>query len=193
MSDIGRGFAEAGRLIWVVLLKVQRIVMLLTICISSGAIMAEVLMRYIFKTSLIGIEELAAYIAFWLYFIGSAYGTYERSHIKAELTHMLIKNPRHYAISRATTSFISVVLSGYAVVLAWRYSEWGIRRMEQSSATFLGSTYPVVYFQFSLLVGFTLMCFYFLVEFIQWLTPILKNEPVPQEMMSARKETESWI
>ena len=89
--------------------------------------MAEVLMRYIFKTSLIGIEELAAYIAFWLYFIGSAYGTYERSHIKAELTHMLIKNPRHYAISRATTSFISVVLSGYAVVLAWRYSEWGIR------------------------------------------------------------------
>jgi len=193
MSDLGRGFAEAGRLIWVVLLKVQRIVMLLTICISSGAIMAEVLMRYIFKTSLIGIEELAAYIAFWLYFIGSAYGTYERSHIKAELTHMLIKNPRHYAISRATTSFISVVLSGYAVVLAWRYSEWGIRRMEQSSATFLGSTYPVVYFQFSLLVGFTLMCFYFLVEFIQWLTPILKNEPVPQEMMSARKETESWI
>ena len=193
MSDIGRGFAEAGRLIWVVLLKVQRIVMLLTICISSGAIMAEVLMRYIFKTSLIGIEELAAYIAFWLYFIGSAYGTYERSHIKAELTHMLIKNQRHYAISRATTSFISVVLSGYAVVLAWRYSEWGIRRMEQSSATFLGSTYPVVYFQFSLLVGFTLMCFYFLVEFIQWLTPILKNEPVPQEMMSARKETESWI
>lgn len=193
MSDLGRGFAEAGRLIWVVLLKVQRIVMLLTICISSGAIMAEVLMRYIFKTSLIGIEELAAYIAFWLYFIGSAYGTYERSHIKAELTHMLIKNPRHYAISRATTSFISVVLSGYAVVLAWRYSEWGIRRMEQSSATFLGSTYPVVYFQFSLLVGFTLMCFYFLVEFIQWLTPILKNESVPQEMMSARKETESWI
>ena len=193
MSDLGRGFAEAGRLIWVVLLKVQRIVMLLTICISSSAIMAEVLMRYIFKTSLIGIEELAAYIAFWLYFIGSAYGTYERSHIKAELTHMLIKNPRHYAISRATTSFISVVLSGYAVVLAWRYSEWGIRRMEQSSATFLGSTYPVVYFQFSLLVGFTLMCFYFLVEFIQWLTPILKNEPVPQEMMSARKETESWI
>jgi len=193
MSDLGRGFAEAGRLIWVVLLKVQRIVMLLTICISSGAIMAEVLMRYIFKTSLIGIEELAAYIAFWLYFIGSAYGTYERSHIKAELTHMLIKNQRHYAISRATTSFISVVLSGYAVVLAWRYSEWGIRRMEQSSATFLGSTYPVVYFQFSLLIGFTLMCFYFLVEFIQWLTPILKNKPVPQEMMSARKETESWI
>lgn len=193
MSDLGRGFAEAGRLIWLVLLKVQRIVMLLTICISSGAIMAEVLMRYIFKTSLIGIEELAAYIAFWLYFIGSAYGTYERSHIKAELTHMLIKNQRHYAISRATTSFISVVLSGYAVVLAWRYSEWGIRRMEQSSATFLGSTYPVVYFQFSLLIGFTLMCFYFLVEFIQWLTPILKNKPVPQEMMSARKETESWI
>jgi len=193
MSDLGRGFAATGRFIWDMLLKMQRIVMLLTICISTSAIMAEVLMRYIFKTSIVGIEELAAYIAFWLYFIGASYGTYERSHIKAELTHMLIKNPKYYAISRAVTSFISFALSGYAVILAYHYAEWGIRRMEQSSATFLGSTYPVVYFQFSLLVGFTLMCFYFLVEFLQWITPILKNEPVPSEMMSSRKETESWI
>ncbi len=193
MSDLGREFALTGRFIWDMLLKVQRIVMLLTICISMSAIMAEVVMRYIFKTSIVGIEELAAYVAFWLYFIGSSYGTYERSHIKAELTHMFIKNPRHYAISRAVTSFISVALSCYAVILAYRYSEWGIRRMEHSSATFLGSTYPVVYFQFSLLVGFALMCFYFFVEFLQWITPILKNEPVPEEMMSARKETESWI
>ena len=193
MSDLGRGFAATGRFIWEMLLKVQRIVMLLTICISTSAIMAEVVMRYIFKTSIVGIEELAAYIAFWLYFIGSSYGTYERSHIKAELTHMIIKNPKYYSISRAVTSFISVVLSGYAVILAYRYAGWGIRHMEQSSATFLGSTYPVLYFQFSLLVGFILMCFYFLVEFLQWITPILKNEPVPEEMMSARKETESWI
>jgi TRAP-type C4-dicarboxylate transport system permease small subunit len=96
-------------------------------------------------------------------------------------------------MSRAVTSFISFALSFYAIILAYRYAEWGIRRMEQSSATLLGSTYPVVYFQFSLLVGFVLMCFYFLVEFLQWITPILKNEPVPIEMMSARKETESWI
>jgi TRAP-type transport system small permease protein len=193
MSDLGRGFAATGRFIWEMLLKMQRIVMLLTICISTSAIMAEVVMRYIFKTSLVGIEELAAYIAFWLYFIGSSYGTYERSHIKAELTHMIIKNPKYYAISRAVTSFISVVLSGYAVILAYRYIEWGIRHMEQSSATFLGSTYPVVYFQFSLLVGFVLMCFYFFVEFLQWFIPVLKNQPVPDGMMSARKETESWI
>jgi TRAP-type transport system small permease protein len=193
MSDLGRGFEATGRFIWEMLLKVQRIIMLLTICVSTSAIMAEVLMRYIFKTSIIGIEELAAYIAFWLYFIGSSYGTYERSHIKAELTHMLIKNPRYYAMSRAVTSFISFALSFYAIILAYRYAEWGVRRMEQSSATFLGSTYPVVYFQFSLLVGFVLMCFYFFVEFLQWFIPVLKNQPVPSEMMSARKETESWI
>ena len=193
MSDLGRGFAATVRFIWKMLLKVQRIVMLLTICISTSAIMAEVLMRYIFKTSIVGIEELAAYIAFWLYFIGSSYGTYERSHIKAELTHMLIKNPRYYAMSRAATSFISFALSFYAIILAYRYTEWGIRRMEQSSATFLGNTYPVVYFQFSLLVGFILMCLYFFVEFLQWFIPVLKNEPVPEEMMSTREEIKSWI
>jgi TRAP-type C4-dicarboxylate transport system permease small subunit len=193
MGDLGRGFAAAGQFIWETLLKMQRIVMLLTICISASAIMAEVLMRYIFKISIVGIEELAAYIAFWLYFIGASYGTYERSHIKAELTHLLLKNPRSYAISRALTSFISFALSFYAIILAYRYAEWGIRRMEQSNSTFLGSTYPVFYFQFSLLAGFVLMCFYFLVEFLQWIKPILKNETVHSEMMSARKDIKSWI
>lgn len=193
MSDLGRGFAATGRFIWEMLLKVQRLVMLLTICICTSAIMAEVLMRYIFKTSLIGIEELAAYFAFWLYFIGSSYGTYERSHIKAELTHMIIKNPRYYAMSRVVTSFISFALSFYAIILAYRYAEWGIHRLEQSSTTFLGSTYPIVYFQFSLLVGFALMCFYFFVEFLQWFIPVLKNQPVPIEMMSTREEIKSWI
>lgn len=193
MIDMGDRIGTTGRFIWDIFLKAQRVVMLMTICICTSAIMAEVVMRYIFKISIVGIEELAAYIAFWLYFIGASYGTYERSHIKAELTHMFLKNPKYYATSRAITSFISVALSGYATMLAYHYSEWGIRRMEQSSATFFGSTYPVLYFQFSLLIGFSLMCFYFFVEFLQWITPILKNKPVPEELMSARKETRSWI
>jgi TRAP-type transport system small permease protein len=191
--SVGRRLAARGCYIWTALLKLQRVVMLVAICVCASAIMTEVVMRYVLKKSIVGIEELAAYLAFWLYFIGASYGTYERSHIKAELTHLLLKNPRHYAASRALTSFISFALSSYAIVLAYRYAEWGIRRMEQSNSTFLGNTYPVLYFQFSLLVGFALMCFYFLIEFLQWITPLLKREPVPSEMMSARSETSSWI
>ena len=57
--------------LWNTLLRAQRIVMLLTICITTAAVFLEVIMRYFFQAPLVGIEEFAAYTAFWLYFIGA--------------------------------------------------------------------------------------------------------------------------
>jgi len=190
MKKTGRKLIE---FIWIFLLKLQRIVMLVSICVSASAIMLEVIMRYVFKSSIVGIEELAAYLAFWLYFIGAVYGSYERSHIKADLSHLIFKNPIHYAKGRAVTSLISFALSLYIIPWAWRYVEWGIKRHEQSSSTLFGDTYPVVYFQVSILCGLILMSFYFLVEAIQWIRPVLKGGPIPEEMMLAREESDSWI
>ena len=193
MNNKGRGFKKITCTVWILLIKLQRTIMMVAILVSASAIMAEVIMRYIFKTSIIGIEELAAYFAFWLYFIGASYGSYERSHIKAELTHLIFKNPRHYAKSRAVTSIISFALSLYAIPWAYEYVEWGILRHEQSRATMFGNTYPVVLFQASILFGLLLMCFYFLVEAIQWLQPLIKGTPIPKEMIKAKKEIDSWI
>jgi len=193
MNDKGRGWKTIARIVWTSLIKLQRTVMLISILVSSLAIMIEVIMRYVFKFSIIGVEELAAYFAFWLYFIGASYGSYERSHIKAELTHLIFKNPRHYAWSRAVTSIISFCLALYVIPWAYNYVEWGFVRNEQSRSTLFGSTYSVVFFQASILVGLVLMCFYFLVEAIQWLQPLLQGTPIPKEMMKARKEIDSWI
>jgi TRAP-type C4-dicarboxylate transport system permease small subunit len=193
MKDESHGLKMITRTVWILLLKLQRIIMLSSIVFSASAIMVEVIMRYVFKSSIIGIEELAAYVAFWLYFIGASYGSYERSHIKAELTHLIFKSPRHYAKSRAVTSIISFVLALYAIPWAYDYVEWGVLRNEQSSSTLFGNTYPVVLFQASILFGMTLMCFYFLVEAVQWLQPLIKGAPIPKEMMKARKEIDSWI
>ena len=142
--------------------------MLVAVVISTTAVFSEVIMRYVFHAPLVGIEEMAAYIAFWMYFIGASYGAYERSHIKAELTHLIFGNTINYARCRAFTSFISFAAALYVIPWAWDYTVWGFVRNEQSRSTLLGSTYPVVYFQISIFIGLILMCFYFLVEFIQW-------------------------
>jgi len=52
---------------------------------------------------------------------------------------------------------------------------------------------PVVIFQTSILVGLSLMSFYFFVEFVQWLDVIFVKKSIPEEMLSSRKEIESWI
>jgi len=51
----------------------------------------------------------------------------------------------------------------------------------------------VVIFQTSILVGLSLMSFYFFVEFVQWLDVIFVKKSIPEEMLSSRKEIESWI
>ncbi|MDY3868644.1 MAG: TRAP transporter small permease subunit, partial [Pyramidobacter sp.] len=105
--------------LWNTLLRLQRIVMLLTICITTLAVFIEVIMRYIFKTPLVGIEELAAYVAFWLYFIGGTYGSYERSHISADMSSLVFKNKVSYARSHTVTSLITTGVCVYAIPWAW--------------------------------------------------------------------------
>ncbi|MCG8616909.1 MAG: TRAP transporter small permease [Desulfobacterales bacterium] len=179
--------------VWEALIKIQRFVLVISVCISTTAVFTEVVLRYVFSSSFVGIEELAAYCAFWMYFMGASYGAYERSHIKAELTHLIFGTTINYARCRAVTSFISFAAATYIIPWAWDYVVWGFERGEQSRSTLLGTTYPVVWFQLSIFVGLCLMSFYFLVEFIQWMQLILKKAPIPQEMLTTRKESETWI
>lgn len=179
--------------LWVFLVKMQRLILVISVCISTTAVFTEVILRYFFKTSFVGIEELAAYFAFWMYFMGASYGAYERSHIKAELTHLIFGTSINYAKCRAVTSFIAFAAATWVIPWAYDYTVWGFVRGEQSRSTLLGSTYPVVYFQLSIFVGLILMSLYFLVEFIQWVRIICNKEPIPQEMLSTREEVESWI
>ena len=182
------------KFLWFLLIKLQRTVMLATIVFSTLAIFSQAVMRYIFHSPIVGIEEMGTYVAFWLYFIGSSYGSYERSHVRAELTHLFWGTSKKYAIGRAATSFISFATAAFAIPWAYDYILWSIAKNEQSRATFLGSTYPVFWFQASILVGLVLMAFYFLVEFIQWVYIIATKDQIPEEMVAVRKEEEeSWI
>ena len=180
-------------MLWNGLLRLQRIIMLATICFTTSAIFVEVIMRYVFKSPFVGLEELAAYVAFWLYFIGGSYGSYERSHISADLSQLLFKNKLHYAKSRSFTSLVSTALCLYVLPWAYDYVKWGFAMNEQSRATMFGETYPVVYFQASIFIGLALMAFYFFVEFCQWAKAAFITHEVPKELLSPREEIGSWI
>lgn len=188
-NSLGR----AGRFLWELLLKAQRLIMLLSIVFVTTAIAIEVVMRYVFKSSFIGVQELAAYSALWLYFSGAAYSTYARGHISADLAHLVLKSPRQLGILKLFTNLISFGLALYVLPWAWRYFEWGITRHEQSSSTIFGRTYDVVFFQSSILFGMTLMAFYFGVESIRIAVSLIKTGTVPEKFHKEREEISSWI
>lgn len=179
--------------LWNTLLRLQRIVMLLSIVLTLAAVFSEIIARYILKSPFVGIEELAAYCAFWLYFIGGSYGAYERSHISADISSVVLKDRIKYARFHTCVSLLTTLIAAYAVPWAYEYFMWGWEMNEQSRATFGGSSYPVVYFQAAIPVGLALMTFYFFAEFCQWFKCGFIDRAVPDEMMSARGEIDSWI
>ena len=160
--------------IWYGMVKVQRAVLIASSIFITLLVFGAVLMRYVFHYPGMEVEETATLVAFWLYFTGAIYGTYERTHIKTELIHLLLKQPRHYAVAKTTASFITLVLAGIMSYWGYTYFIWGIEKWARSPVLQL----PMVYAQSSIFVGAVFMSFYFLVELVDNLRQALGLAPV---------------
>jgi TRAP-type C4-dicarboxylate transport system permease small subunit len=69
----------------------------------------QVLLRYVFKSPLFGLEEFSRLAAVWVYFIGAIYGTREESHVFGDVARMIFKKPRASAILGFVASFFSLI------------------------------------------------------------------------------------
>ncbi|GHV48393.1 hypothetical protein FACS1894204_12660 [Synergistales bacterium] len=150
--------------LWHVLDWLQQIVMVSTSVAIVALILVQVALRYFFRMPLMGVEELACLCGFWLYFTGAANGARERSHIKADIMAVFIKNERVLYWSKTIVSFVLVVLSGIFVEWTVSYFRWSLKSWERSPALSI----PMVYAQASLVVNAALMWFYFFIEFLDF-------------------------
>ena len=107
------------------------------ICVTLmaiGTMFLQVVARYVFQISITGLDELAGHTAVWLYLMGAAYGSYDRSQIKADIVEMLIKNPRILGAVRALAAAVSLVVSSYMVVWSINYVSWSLAKHEVTPA-----------------------------------------------------------
>lgn len=148
--------------VWYGMLKVQRAVLIVTSVFITLLVFGAVLMRYVFHYPGMEVEEIATLVAFWLYFTGAIYGAYERSHIKTELIHLLLKQPRQYAAAKSLASFITLALACILSYWGYTFFVWGIEKWARSPVLQM----PMVFAQSSIFVGAVFMSFYFLVELV---------------------------
>jgi len=146
------------------LAAIQRGFLFFLMALLTGAMFTEVITRYFFGTSFFGLEQFIGYTAVWVYLIGSSYGSYERSHIRAEFIGVFVKNKRTLNITRAVSAGVSTFMS--CVFAKWSY-DFCVEsiRMHETTPT---QSVPMIYFQSSLLVGAILMAAYFLWETIDF-------------------------
>lgn len=153
---MGMSHSLQDAIFWRSIVKIMRIAMVICSAATTGCILVAVVMRYILKSNFYGSDEIILVFAFWLYFMGAAYGSYENSHIKADLLNMYIKN-MHYKdmlnlIAQMLTVFVNVVL----MVWACQFMLWAWEKNPLTTALKI----PILIPRSAIFIGLALMLFY---------------------------------
>jgi len=142
--------------IWKTVDKIQSNILFLCSVLITITIFMTVIMRYVFKTDLYGVEEIILVIAFWLYFIGGSRGSMEDSHIKADILDVIIqKNKVKYglkAFGKAVEAFVLIIFTKMSFDLVLL----NMQRMPKTP----GLKIPYVVTQSSIALGFLMMSLY---------------------------------
>ncbi|MDO9508861.1 MAG: TRAP transporter small permease subunit [Thermovirgaceae bacterium] len=160
--------------LWRVLGIFQKTVMIISSMAILALVLVQVLLRYVFKLPLMGVEEIATMVGFWLYLMGASWGTAERTHIKADVMQAVVKDPRKLIWIKVFTSVLTVILSGMMVYWGWGYVVWGYTKMQLSPTLMI----PMIYSQSSLFLGAILMFFYFWVELTDYFLQAIGKKPI---------------
>lgn len=118
-----------------------------------------VILRYGMEADLFAYEEWLLVICFWLYFLASAVGTFEKVHINADLLSYAIKDPRIAFVRSITVYLVELAILS---VLIW----WSVLMVldELSFYPNLQATsalrIPMLVPRLAMLVGFAFMAFY---------------------------------
>ena len=80
--------------------SMRTIIIAITI-MASCTMLLQVIARYVFEIAISGLDEITGHTAVWLYMMGAAYGAFDRTQIKAEMAHLVVKNERILYLIRA--------------------------------------------------------------------------------------------
>lgn len=168
--------------LWKLFVKLNRSLLLLCSIIAVGTIVTSVVLRYVFKSDLYGLEEIITLATMWLYFMGGVDGSYEDVHIDADVLSLVIKSKK---AKRALRIFVKGVCLAVSVVFA----KWGIDYLKWSiSVGGVTQTLrmPILLSRMPLSIAFILMVFFNLYHFINAL--LGRTPPKPGEARPVEKE-----
>lgn len=123
-------------------------------------VFVQVLLRYVFKAPLMGIEELMLFPTIWLYMIGGANASYERNHIECGILTLYIKRPVSQYLFNIVKNLISLCISIWLTYWAYWYFQYSLKLWKTSQILYI----PMFYAESALFVGLVLMTIHTITE-----------------------------
>jgi len=174
--------------LWKALIKFLKLGLIVNGVLVATITFAAVIARAM-NINLLGYEEVLIICAFWLYMIGTAYGSYEDSHIKADIIVVMMKDGFLKDLIALLRNTLTLILGLIFLMWAWQLFQWTIDNGQQTPVWRI----PVTVSQSSILFGLAVASFFhivFLYDEIKNFTKrwITKKIPVATTSIGGREE-----
>lgn len=140
---------------WKALVKFLRFGLIVSSCLVTLITFAAVITRAL-NINFLGYEEILIICAFWLYMLGTAYGSYEDSHIKADVIVVMMPEGFAKSLIAIIRNTVSLVLGFIFFLWAFQLFQWTIEMGNKTPVWRI----PMTVSQSSLLFGLTCATFY---------------------------------
>ncbi|MGD9973456.1 MAG: TRAP transporter small permease [Desulfatirhabdiaceae bacterium] len=127
-------------------------------------VVLQVILRYIFKVPLFGLEELSRLIAVWVYFLGAVFGTKWDSHVQGDVAGRLFQTERSRATVKSIAWFLSLIVCLLFLYHTASYSLWVYESGEKTT----GLWWPRITSVGSMLFGAFFMTIYSIANVIKY-------------------------
>lgn len=128
--------------------NIEVVFLVLLSILTVVVIFFQVVMRYVFSSSLVWSEELARYAFIWLVYIGVSYGIKKQAHIAVDAINWVLKRNGQFVMSIIANIgvFVFVVLLTY----------FSFEVVSQINRLSPGMSFPLKYVYAAPMVGFAL-------------------------------------
>lgn len=145
-------------MLWKFFEKFLRFGMIITSSVVTLIVVGSVVLREL-NMNFLGYEEILVIFAFWLYMLGAAYGSYERSHITADIVIVMMKDGMIKSLLTLIRDALAVIFGIIFLIWVYEMVGWSIEMDTRTPAWRI----PMAVGQGSMVVGLLLCNFYHIV------------------------------
>lgn len=153
------------------LVRIQNRITVSIMLIIPIMVFIQVLLRYVFKAPLMGIEELLIFPTIWLYMLGGAMASEKRSHITCGILILYIKTEKGMKIFNIVKAFFASITSLWLTYWAFWYFIYSLKMWKYSAIL----SAPMFFAESALFIGLVLMTFYSIYELYERLINFRKK------------------
>ncbi len=140
--------------------RLQEFVIFVLMMTVLSLVFIQVILRYVLQMPLMGIEELLMFPTIWLYMLGGAQASYERSHISCGILTLYIKRKKSLHLFNIFQTLFSIIIGLWLTRWAWWFLTYSLRTMKESPLLYI----PLYLAESAMFVGLALMMFFTVVE-----------------------------